>query len=127
MENSKIKVLAMVGPTASGKTKLSIELAKKYGGEIVSADSIQIYEGMQIASAKPTDEEKEGIKHHLMGFVPINKSYCVSKYVEDAKLAVDDIIKQRKLPIVTGGTGLYIDSFLNNITFSKEDDNRRKR
>ncbi len=111
------KLLVVAGPTASGKTSLSIELAKLYNGEIVSADSMQIYRGMDIATAKPAEEEMRGIKHHLIGFLDSNKSYSVGKYVEDAKKAVDDIVNRDKLPIICGGTGLYIDSFLNGIEF----------
>ncbi|MEE3427695.1 MAG: tRNA (adenosine(37)-N6)-dimethylallyltransferase MiaA [Ruminococcus sp.] len=111
------KLFVIVGPTASGKTSLSIELAKIYDGEIVSADSMQIYRGMNIATAKPTEEEMQGIKHHLIGFLDADQSYSVGKYVDDAKDAVEDIISRDKFPILCGGTGLYIDSFLNGIEF----------
>lgn len=123
----KIKVVAIVGPTASGKTGLSIKLAQKLDGEIVSADSIQVYEGMQIASAKPTESEKEGIPHHMIGYVPTGTLYNVSKYVSDAKKVIADVAKRGKLPIVVGGTGLYIDSLLNNVSFSKEDNTEKVR
>ena len=123
----KIKVIAIVGPTASGKTGLSIKLAQRLGGEIVSADSIQVYEGMQIASAKPSESEKEGIPHYLIGYVPMGTSYNVSIYVSDAKKVIDDIVKRGKLPIVVGGTGLYIDSLLNSVSFSKEDNTEKIR
>lgn len=111
------KLLVVAGPTASGKTSLSIELAKLYNGEIVSADSMQIYKGMNIATAKPSDIEVSGIKHYLIDFLEPNESYSVGKYVEDASKAVDKIIEKNKLPIICGGTGLYIDSFLNGIDF----------
>lgn len=111
------KLLVIVGPTASGKTSLSIELAKTYNGEIVSADSMQIYRGMNIATAKPDEKEMQGIKHHLIDFLDISKTYSVGKFVNDAKTAVDEIINDSKLPILCGGTGLYIDSFLNGIDF----------
>ncbi len=111
------KLLVVAGPTASGKTSLSIELAKLYNGEIVSADSMQIYKGMNIATAKPSDIEMSGIKHYLIDFLEPNESYSVGKYVEDASKAVDKIIEKNKLPIICGGTGLYIDSFLNGIDF----------
>jgi tRNA dimethylallyltransferase len=111
------KLFVIVGPTASGKTSLSIELAKIYDGEIVSADSMQIYRGMNIATAKPTEEEMQGIKHHLIDFLDADQSYSVGKYVDDAKYAVEDIISRDKFPILCGGTGLYIDSFLNGIEF----------
>lgn len=111
------KLLVIVGPTASGKTSLSIELAKTYNGEIVSADSMQIYRGMNIATAKPDEKEMQGIKHHLIDFLNISETYSVGKFVNDAKAAVDEIINDSKLPILCGGTGLYIDSFLNGIDF----------
>lgn len=119
LKNS-IKVISVVGPTASGKTKLSVELAKIFDGEIVSADSMQIYKGMKIATAKPDDEEKCGIVHHLMDFLPTNETYSVAMYVKDAAYCIDDINSRNKLPIIVGGTGLYIDSLLNNIKFSDE-------
>lgn len=111
------KLLVVVGPTASGKTSLSIELAKKYNGEIVSADSMQIYRGMKIATAKPDENEMSGIKHYLIDFLDPDQSYSVGKYVEDAKSAVEKILSKNKIPILCGGTGLYIDSFLNGIDF----------
>ncbi|MDD5924142.1 MAG: tRNA (adenosine(37)-N6)-dimethylallyltransferase MiaA [Clostridia bacterium] len=126
MENTtqnRIKILAVVGPTASGKTSLGVSLAKKLDGEIVSADSIQIYKDMQIASAKPTDEEKCGVPHHMMDFVPTDESYNVSKYVMQAHDVIADITRRGKLPIIVGGTGLYIDSLLNDIEFAEENDN----
>ncbi len=116
---NKIKVLAVVGPTASGKTKLSVELAKKYNGEIVSADSMQIYKDMQIATAKPTDAEKEGIPHHLMDFLNPGYTYSVGDYVLDAQKVIEDIVSRGKLPIICGGTGLYVDSLLNCLSFTE--------
>lgn len=111
------KLIAIVGPTASGKTCLSIKFAKKYNGEIVSADSMQIYKGMKIATAKPDEEEMSGVKHYLIDFLDPDQSYSVGKYVEDAKTAVEEILSKGKLPVLCGGTGLYIDSFLNGIDF----------
>ncbi len=113
----KTKIIAVVGPTASGKTSLAIELAKLHNGEIISADSMQIYRGMNIATAKPDTDEMAGIKHHLIDFLDINESYSVGKFVNDAEAAIKDIVKRGKLPIICGGTGLYIDSLLNGITF----------
>ena len=92
------RLLAVVGPTASGKTALSIRLAKEYNGEIVSADSMQIYTGMDIATAKPTKEEMDGIPHHLMDFLSPTESFSVSQYVEMAKNAIDEILSKGKLP-----------------------------
>ena len=118
--NKKINIISLVGPTASGKTALSVELAKKYNGEIVSADSMQIYKNMQIATAKPTKDEMCGIRHHLMDFVEPDNTYSVAMYVEDAKCCIEDISSRNKLPIIVGGTGLYVDSLLNNVKFSDE-------
>ena len=117
--SNKIKLVSVVGPTASGKTRLAVELAKVFDGEIVSADSMQIYQGMRIATAKPTEEEKQGIPHHLMGFLPPEESYSVARFTDDAKKVIADIDARGKLPILAGGTGLYIDSLLGNITFSE--------
>ena len=119
LENS-IKVISIVGPTASGKTKLAVKLAQKFNGEIVSADSMQIYKGMQIATAKPTFDETEGVKHHLIDFVSPDETYSVAMFVKDASKCIADIYSRGKLPFIVGGTGLYVDSLLNNITFSKE-------
>lgn len=115
----KIKILVIVGPTASGKTALSISCAEKFGGEIVSADSMQIYEGLDIATAKPTADEMHGIKHYMIGFLPADKTYSVADYVCDAEKYIKDIYVRGKLPIIVGGTGLYIDSLVNNIKFTQ--------
>lgn len=122
--SNKPFVLAVCGPTASGKTWLGIELAKKYNGEVVSADSMQIYKGMDIASAKPTTEEMQGIPHHLIDFLDRDITFSVADYVNLANEKIHDILKRGKLPIIVGGTGLYIDSLLNNVQFSeaKSDD-----
>ncbi|MGN0469840.1 MAG: tRNA (adenosine(37)-N6)-dimethylallyltransferase MiaA [Acutalibacteraceae bacterium] len=118
--DNKTRLIAVAGPTASGKTSLSIELAKKYNGEIVSADSMQIYKGMDIATAKPTKEEMQGIPHHLIDFLSPTESFSVSEYVTLAKSAIDDITKRGKLPILCGGTGLYVRSLVENVKFSEE-------
>lgn len=112
-----IPVLAVVGPTASGKTALSVELAKHLGGEIVSADSMQIYKGMDIASAKPTETEKQGIPHHMMDFLPPETPYSVAEYVKAARACILEIHNRQNLPILVGGTGLYVDSLLTNTQF----------
>lgn len=119
--NDKIKpkILAVVGATASGKTSLGVELAKKYNGEVISADSMQIYKGLDIASAKPTTEEMQGIPHYLIDFLDRDVSFSVSDYVKLANEKIKDIISREKLPIIVGGTGLYIDSLLNNVKFSE--------
>lgn len=130
MSNSlseKIPVIAVIGPTASGKTAVSVELAKIYNAEIISADSMQIYKGMDIASAKPTEEEKQGIVHHLMDFLPANEKYSVARYCADAGKKADEIRSRNKNIIVCGGTGLYVDSFLGNISFEEQPDNAEVR
>ncbi len=123
----KQKILVIVGPTASGKTKLAIELAKKYNGEIISADSMQIYKEMSIATAKPTKEEQEGIPHHLMDFLPLDKPFNLSDYLNLAKQKIKEISDRGKLPIIAGGTGLYINSLIDNIKLneSEQDENLR--
>ena len=113
----KPKVIVICGPTASGKTALSIELAKKVNGEIVSCDSMQIYKDMNIGTAKPTKEEMQGIKHYLLDFVLPNKRYSVAEYKKDAESAIEEIIKKGKTPIVVGGTGLYIDALIYGIEY----------
>ena len=123
----KIPVIAVVGPTASGKTSLSIEIAKRFRGQVVSADSMQIYEKMNIATAKPTDDEMQGVPHHLIGFQPIDKKFSVAEYVTLAKECIEKIHNQGDLPVVAGGTGLYVDSLLQNIQFSKEEGNNELR
>ena len=122
------KVIVICGPTASGKTKLSIELAKKIQGEIVSADSMQIYQEMNIGTAKPTIEERQGIEHYLLDFVSPEDRYSVADYKKDAKKAIKEIIKKGKTPIIVGGTGLYIDSLFYEIEYPniEWDENYRK-
>lgn len=112
------KVIVIAGPTATGKTALSVRLAKELGGEIVSADSIQIYKKLNIGSAKPAEEEKCGIPHYLMDFVEPDGVYSVADYVCDAKEKIDDILARNKVPIIVGGTGLYISSLVDNVEFS---------
>ena len=118
-EQEKIPLLVIAGPTASGKTKLSIDLAKQFDGEIVSADSMQIYKRMTIGTAKPTPEEMEGIPHHLIDFVEPGESFSVAEYVELARKAIAEIHARGKLPIVVGGTGLYISSLIDNVEFAE--------
>lgn len=115
----KAKVIAVVGPTASGKTKLAIELAHKLNGEVISADSRLVYKGFDIASAKPTIEEREGIPHHLIDIVEPEFNYSAGNYVEDAKRAIEDILSRNKTPIVAGGTGLYFRVLLEHYDLPK--------
>lgn len=111
------KVVVICGPTASGKTALSIELAKKINGEIVSADSMQIYDEMNIGTAKPDQEEMQGIKHYLIGNIKPTKRYSVSEFKKDAISAIKEIISKEKMPIVVGGTGLYVNSLVYGIDY----------
>ncbi len=115
-------VLVITGPTATGKTALGVELAKKINGEVVSADSMQIYKFMDIGTAKVTPEETQGIPHHMVGTVSPFEDYSAARYVEDAAKCCDDILSRGKLPIIVGGTGLYIDSLLAGRTFAKRGD-----
>lgn len=115
---NKPKVIVICGPTASGKTSLSIELAKKINGEIVSCDSMQIYKDMDIGTAKPTKEEMEDIKHYLIDFVPPNERYSVASFKKDAEKAIEEILAKGKVPIVVGGTGLYVNSLIYGIEFN---------
>ncbi len=116
----KQPILAVVGPTASGKTALGIALAQKYGGEVVSADSMQIYEGMDIATAKPASAEMQGIPHHLIGIIPRNQAFSAAEYVTLAGETIRGIAQRGNLPVLVGGTGLYVDSLLRGIRFSEE-------
>lgn len=119
MENNvkQQKVIVICGPTATGKTSLSIEVAKRLNGEIVSADSMQIYKEMTIGTAKPTKEEMQGIPHHLIDCILPDKRYSVAEYKKDAIDAIDEIVKKGKIPIVVGGTGLYINSLVYGIDY----------
>ena len=119
----KPKVIAVVGPTASGKTKLAIELAHKLDGEIISADSRLVYKGFDIASAKPTLEEREGIPHHLIDIVEPEFDYSAGKFAEDAKIAIQEILSRDKTPIVAGGTGLYFRVLLEHYDLPKVETN----
>lgn len=113
----KPKVIVICGPTASGKTGLSIELAKKINGEIVSCDSMQIYKDMTIGTAKPTQEEMQGIPHYLIDFVSPDERYSVADFQKDAEKAIAEILKKGKVPIVVGGTGLYVDTLIYHIQY----------
>ena len=106
------QIVVICGPTASGKTALSIALAKAFDGEVVSADSMQIYRRMDIGTAKPTREEMDGVPHHMLDVAEPGEAYSVSRYVEEATACVEDILARGKLPIVCGGTGLYIDGLI---------------
>ena len=124
----KPKVIVIVGPTASGKTALSIEVAKKINGEIVSCDSMQIYKDMDIGSAKPTQEEMQGIKHYMIDIVTPEERFSVAEYKKQAETAIEEILEKGKTPIVIGGTGLYANSLIYGIEYNeiKLDEQYRK-
>lgn len=113
-----MRLIVIAGPTASGKTALAVRIAQRHGGEIVNADSMQVYKYMNIGTAKPDISERGGIPHHLMDIVDPHDSFSVSRYCELAHKCIKDISDRGKLPILVGGTGLYIDSVVNNVIFS---------
>lgn len=120
---TKINCIALFGPTASGKTRLAVSLAQHCGGEIISADSMQIYRNMQIGTAKPTREEMQGVQHHLIDFLDPSETFSVARYVELANECAEKIHRAGKVPIIAGGTGLYIRSLLENLEFQREEEN----
>ncbi len=115
-------IICVVGPTAVGKTKLSIALAKIYNGEIINADSVQVYKGLNIGSAKVTEEEKEGIVHHLLDIVDVKDDYTIYHYQKDCRKAIEKVKSAGKVPILVGGSGLYIKSALYNYNLNDEDE-----
>ena len=125
----RIPLIVVCGPTASGKTKVAVELAKKYNGEVVSADSMQIYKGLNIATAKPDAEEMQGIPHHLLDFLDPDRPFSVADYVSLARETISDIYSRHKMPILCGGTGLYVSSLVENVRFDDtgSDESIRKR
>lgn len=127
MKIMKPKVIAIAGPTASGKTKMAIELAKQIDGEIISADSRLVYKGFDIAAAKPTVKERDGIPHHLIDIVEPEYDYSVADYHDDAKKAIYDILSRGKTPIVAGGTGLYFRVLLENYDLPRVEANPKLR
>lgn len=121
------KILVIVGPTASGKTSLGVALAKELNGEVVSADSRLLYRGMDIGTAKPTLEERQGIPHHLIDIAEPDQQLTLTEYQEQALAAIDDILKRGKLPIVLGGTGLYVRAIVDNFEVPKVPPNPKLR
>ncbi len=118
---SKIPLIVLMGPTASGKTSMAVEICKKYGGEVVTADSMQVYKYMDIGTAKPTIEEMQGIKHHMIDLVEPTEEYSLADYVTTAKKVIEEIYMRGKLPVLAGGTGLYIDTLISDIALSDGD------
>lgn len=115
----KTKIICVVGATASGKTDLAVKLAKAVDGEIISADSMQVYKNMPIATAVATKEEQDGVVHHLVEFLDADQTFSVADFVERAKVLIDEITARGRVPIVAGGTGLFVDSLVKNISFSE--------
>ena len=115
----KTKIICVVGATASGKTDLAVKLAKAVDGEIVSADSMQVYKNMPIATAVATKEEQDGVPHHLVEFLNTDETFSVADFVERAKVLIDEITARGRVPIIAGGTGLFVDSLVKNISFSQ--------
>ena len=112
------RVICVVGPTATGKTKMGVALAKRFGGEVVSVDSMQIYRGMTIGTAAPTAEEMDGVRHHMGAIAAPAESWSVARFTEQADLCIGDILRRGKCPVLVGGTGLYLDSILSGRTFA---------
>lgn len=123
----KKDVICIVGPTASGKTELSIALAGHFGGEIVSADSMQIYKGMDIGTAKPDAEERCGIAHYMMDVCLPSENYSAAQYVKEASCCIEKIFEKGRVPIITGGTGFYIDSLISGIRFAENESSEQIR
>jgi tRNA dimethylallyltransferase len=121
MTEPRGKIICIVGPTASGKTKLSVELALLYNGEVISADSMQVYRRMDIGTAKPTKDEMRGVPHHMLDVAEPWESYSVARYVSEAVPCVEDILSRGKVPIVAGGTGLYLDALVAGRDFASFD------
>lgn len=115
----KTKIICVVGATASGKTDLAVKLAKAVDGEIISADSMQVYKNMPIATAVATKEEQDGVPHHLVEFLDTDQTFSVADFVERARVLIDEITARSRVPIVAGGTGLFVDSLVKNINFSE--------
>lgn len=125
----KTKVIVVAGPTASGKTTLAVEIAKAVGGEVISADSMQVYKGMEIASAAPTEQEMAGIEHHMVQFLERDVPFSAADFCNIARGIISDIVSRGKVPVIAGGTGLFIDSLIDNVNFieTKNDPDLRER
>ena len=126
-DREKIPVIAVLGPTASGKTSLAVRLAQHFNGEVISCDSMQIYQGMRIATAKPDENEMQGVRHHLIDFLSVDQRFSVSEFVPAAARAAEDISSRGKQVFLCGGTGLYADAFLQGMSFPEDDGAQEKR
>lgn len=121
------RIIAVLGPTASGKTSLAVELCRRLGGEAVSCDSMQIYRDMNIGTAKPTAEEMRGIPHHMLDICAPEEDYSVARYVREAEECVRDVLSRGKIPVIVGGTGLYADSLISGLTFAERQEDMELR
>ena len=127
MTGTRIPLVVIAGPTASGKTALAVSLCRRFDGEVVSADSMQVYDGLRVGTARPTVEELQGIPHHVMGFLPPSASYSVARYAAAAHEAIADIHRRGKLPVLCGGTGLYIGAVVDNLQYEDQPADRSVR
>ncbi len=127
MPTERIPLVVLAGPTASGKTALAVELCRRFNGEVISADSMQVYATLQVGTARPTAEEMCGIPHRLMGFLPPDASYSVAKYAESAHAAIREVHSRGKLPFLCGGTGLYIQAVVDNLQYEDQSGDRSVR
>ncbi len=126
-EHKLTDLVVIAGPTASGKTALAVELCRRFNGEVISADSMQVYDTLTVGTARPTAEEMDGIPHHLMGFLPPDASFSVAKYAQLAHEAIADVSARGKLPILCGGTGLYIQAVVDNLSYEEQPASRELR
>ena len=122
-----IPLLVIAGPTASGKTALAVAICRRFNGEVISADSMQVYDTLRVGTARPTEQEMQGIPHHLMGFLPPDASYSVARYAEAAHAAIRDVYARGKLPVLCGGTGLYIQAVVDNLSYEEQTGDRAVR
>ena len=121
MAECKNKVIAVVGPTASGKTSLGVQLCRAFNGEVISCDSMQIYRDMAVATAVPTLEERQGVPHHMMEFLSLDEEFSVARYCDLASRCMDEVIARGHMPVIVGGTGLYFNALVDNTEFFEED------
>lgn len=127
MAVGRIPLVVIAGPTASGKTALAVELCRCFDGEVISADSMQVYDGLRVGTARPTEDEMAGIPHHLMGFLSPNTSYSVARYATAAHAVIREVHHRGKLPILCGGTGLYIQAVVDNLQYEEQPADRAVR